>query len=114
MPIEFSNAHYYRIAGRYIFGGDLFIVRGAIYFFPEVDLSDQRSEAAEVMPHGELIMPVLVNLAQQVSLFVSAIDDLSREGMSDEQFRKKLDARTAELKEHRKRKSFAESLPLPT
>src|SRR5690242_8060833 len=98
MPTKFSNTHYYRIAGRYVFGGDLFIVRGAIYFFPEVDLSDQRSEASEFLPHSlSLVMPGLVYLAQTVSLYTSGIDDLSRKGMSDEQFREKADASIGEL-----------------
>src|ERR1044072_2044771 len=106
MPTKFSNAHYYRIAGRYIFGGDLFIVRGAIYFFPEVDLSEQRSQAAECFPHGGgLVVLALANLAQKVSLYTSGTDDLSRKGMSDEQFREKADACIRELKGEWQRKS---------
>lgn len=113
MPIKFSNAHYYRIAGRYTFGGDLFIVRGAIYFFPEVDLSDQRNEVAAVMPHDlGLVVSTAVYLSQKASLFASSTVDLSRRGMSDEQFRKDADARIGELKWTRK--SFGKSLPLPT
>lgn len=115
MPIKFSNAHYYRIAGRYIFGGDLFIVRGAIYFFPEVDLSDQRNHAAEVVPHDwGLIVSTVVYLSQKATLFASGTVDLSRKGMSDEQFRKDADAHIRELKAKRTYKPFAASLPLPT
>jgi hypothetical protein len=115
MPIKFSNAHYYRIAGRYIFGGDLIVVRGAIYFFPEVDLSDQRNHAAEVMPHDwGLIVSTVVYLSQKVTLFASGSVDLSRKGMSDEQFRKDADARIGELKARSTYKPFAQSLPLPT
>jgi len=115
MPTKFTNAHYYRIAGRYIFGGDLIIVHGAIYFFPEVDLSDQRSQAGEFLPHNwRLVMPALVSVTQKVSLYVSGIDDLSRKGVSDQQFREMADARIEELKWHRKHKGFTQCLPLPT
>jgi hypothetical protein len=115
MPVKFNNAHYYRIARRYIFAGDLVIVRGAIYFFPEVDLSDQRNEMAEVLPHDlGLAVSMVVYLAQKVSLLASATVDLSKKGMSDEQFRKDVDARIGELKRIRALRRDAESLPLPT
>jgi hypothetical protein len=115
MPIRFSNTHYYRIAGRYIFSGDLFIVRGAIYFFPEADLSEQRNEAAEAMPHDVgLAVASIIYLAQKVSLFASGTHDLSRDGISEEEFRKTADARINELKWARTWKNFAETLPLPT
>jgi len=45
LPIRFRNVHYYRIAGKYIFAGDLFISRGQLYFFPETDLEEQRTDA---------------------------------------------------------------------
>lgn len=115
MPIKFSNTHYYRIAGRYIFSGDLFIARGAMYFFPEVDLSDQRNEVAETMPHDlGLAVTTLVYLTQKVSLFVSGTRDLSRDGIPDEQFRETADVRINELRWKRSSRSFAETLPLPT
>ena len=115
MPTKFSNAHYYRIAGRYIFSGDLFIVRGTIYFFPEVDLSDQREQAAKFLPHDlGLVAPALVYLVQKLSLYASGTDDLSRKGISDEQFRETADARITKLKWERQHKNFTESLPLPT
>lgn len=115
MPIKFSNAHYYRIAGRYIFSGDLFIVRGTIYFFPEADLSDQRNHPAEVLPHDfGLAIPALVYVVQKLSLYASGTDDLSRNGISDEQFRETANARITKLKWERQHKSFTESLPLPT
>ena len=115
MPTKFSNTHYYRIAGRYIFGGDLFIVREAIYFFPEVDLSDQRNEAELYLPHElSLVASTLVYLAQRMSLYTSGSDDLSKKGLSDEQFRKKADASIWELKGKRMHKSFTDTLPVPT
>jgi len=115
LPTKFSNTHYYRIAGRYIFSGDLVIVRGTIYFFPEVDLSDQRNEIAETMPHQvDLSMTAIIYLVQKVSLFASGANDLARSGISDEQFRATADARISEMKWKRNSKTFAETLPLPT
>jgi hypothetical protein len=115
MPTKFSNVHYYRIARRYIFSGDLVVVRGAIYFFPKADLSDQRTEVAEGFPHDlGAVISVGVYLAQKVSLFASGTDDLSRKGVSDEQFRQEADARIMKLKGERQDKSFSETLPLPT
>jgi hypothetical protein len=114
MPTKFSNAHYYRIAGRYIFSGDLFIVRGAIYFFPEVDLSDQRSKATAAWPRNwSLAVQTIVYIEQKMSLYASSIDDLSRKGISDEQFREGADARIRRLKEARQRHGFATSMPFP-
>jgi hypothetical protein len=113
MPIRFRNVHYYRISGRYTFAGDLFIVRGAIYFFPEVDLARQRSQSAESVPHNfAWAVWMVVYLAQKVSSYVSR-NDLWKEGMSDEQFRVQADAYIEKLKGEWGHKDFAEALPLP-
>jgi hypothetical protein len=45
LPIRFRNINYYRIADKYIFSGDLFITRGTIYYFPEVDLDEQERKS---------------------------------------------------------------------
>jgi hypothetical protein len=47
LPVKFGNVYYYRIAGSYIFAGDLFITRGSLYFFPEIDLEEQRNKTAQ-------------------------------------------------------------------
>jgi len=46
LPIKVRNVYYYRIAGQYIFAGDLYISRRKLYFFPEVDLEEQRAKAS--------------------------------------------------------------------
>lgn len=113
MPVRFRNVHYYRISGRYTFAGDLFISRGCIYYFPEVDLARQRSNAAHAMPHQlTLVAWAAVYLAQRVSSYASR-EGLWEEGISDEQFQKKADAYIEGLKGEWGHKDFAESLPLP-
>jgi hypothetical protein len=113
LPVKLSGVHYYRVAGRYVFAGDLIIARGTIYFFPEVDLQEQRDNAAKHLPHEvALVVLVGVYLLQNLSSYSSCA--LWEEGMSEEQFKKKAEAHIAELKEERSRKGFAESLPLPT
>lgn len=113
LPVKFKNVHYYRISGRYTFAGDLFVSRGAIYFFPEVDLEEQRRRSHEDLPHYFGLAAVLiVYLAQKINPY-SPRYELWEEGMTDEQFRKKADAYMELLKEERRHKSFSE-LPLPT
>lgn len=56
----------------------------------------------------------VVYVTQKVSLYAPGIDDLSRKGISDEQYRGEADARIRQLKEEHQLKSFAESLPVPT
>ena len=114
LPIKLSGVHYYRIARRYIFAGDLFIARGTLYFFPEVDLAEQRSESTRHLPHQlAFLVLVMVYLAQNIKSYASR-NDLWQEGISDDQFKKKADVYIAALKEERRRKGFSETLPLPT
>jgi hypothetical protein len=113
LPVKFRNVHYYRISGRYTFAGDLFVSRGAIYFFPEVDLAEQRRRSFEAVSHHfGLAVFLIVYLAQKINSY-SPRNELWEEGMTDEQFRKKADAYVEVLKEERRHKSFSE-LPLPT
>jgi hypothetical protein len=115
MPTKFSNTHYYRIAGRYTFSGELYVVRGAIYFFPQADLSDQRHQASEPWSYQSgLAVEALMYLFQKISLFASGTQDLSSKGIPDEQFRENANVRIREWKAQRQRQGFAESLPLPT
>jgi hypothetical protein len=114
LPVKFNNVHYYRISGRYIFGGDLFIARRTIYFFPEVDLAEQRTKSSEYLPHRfALIMLAIMYLVQKLGSYASR-NDLWEQGISDEQLQKKADAYIEELKDERRDKVFSESLPLPT
>lgn len=113
LPVKFKNVHYYRIAGRYIFAGDLFVSRGAIYFFPEVDLAEQRNQSFKDVPHHfGLAIFLIVYLSQKINSY-SPRNELWEEGMTDEQFRKKADAYIEVLKEERRHRSFS-TLPLPT
>jgi hypothetical protein len=54
LPVKLRNVYYYRIAGKYIFAGDLFITRDKLYFFPEVDLEEQRAEISNKLPFHDL------------------------------------------------------------
>jgi hypothetical protein len=113
LPVKFRNVHYYRIAGRYTFAGDLYASRGAIYFFPEVDLAEQRNRSFENAPrHFGLAVFLIVYLAQKVNSYTPR-NELWEEGMTDEQFRKRADAYIEVLKEERRQQRFS-ALPLPT
>lgn len=114
LPVKFHNVQYYRISGRYTFAGDLFIARGAIYFFPEVDLAERRRKSLEYVPHHfGLVVLVIVYLVQKMRSYASR-HELLEEGMTDEQFQKRADAYIEALKEERRDKGFSASLPLPT
>ena len=114
LPVRIASTHYYRIAGRYIFAGDLFIARQTIYFFPLVDLAEQRSKALEYAPHHfGLIALAAMYLVQNLNTCAS-LDELWQEGVSDQQFRKKADAYIEKLKERRKAAGSSGELPLPT
>ncbi len=114
LPIKLSGVHYYRIAGRYIFAGDLFIAHGTIYFFPEVDLAEQRERSTRHVPYKlSLLVLVMVYLVQNFKSHVSR-NGLWEEGRPVEKFQKKADAYIEALKEERRQKGFSETLPLPT
>jgi hypothetical protein len=114
LPVNFHNVQYYRISGRYTFAGDLFIARGVIYFFPEVDLAEQRRKRMEYVPHHfGLVVLLIMYLVQKMDSYVTR-KELWEEGISDEQFQKRADAYIEALKVERREKGFSESLPLPT
>ena len=115
LPLMISGVHYYRIAGRYIFAGDLFIARRTIYFFPVVDLEEQREKSAKYLPHHlGLIAVTFTYLLQNMTASYFRRNDLWEEGMSDEQFRKKADAHIEVLKEMRRDEGKTGPLPVPT
>jgi hypothetical protein len=67
LPVKFQNVHYYRVAGHYVFAGDLFIARNNLYFFPEVDLAQEREDVSRVLPHEiALVLVMLMSLGQRV------------------------------------------------
>lgn len=121
LPLMISGVHYYQIAGRYIFAGDLFVTRGTIYFFPMIDLEDQRNRIAKRVPNQlGLFVVVGTYLFQKLSTSYLSSNNLWEEGISDEQFRKKADAYIEAMKEERGDKLLSSTrgdsvlLPLPT
>lgn len=114
LPIRFRNVHYYRIAGRYIFAGDLFITRGNLYFFPEVDLAEQREEIGHVVPHElGLLLAVAVFVAQKIRSYHSRVDFWT-DRMSNEAFEKQAAVYIQDLKFKRQYQQFGKTLPVPT
>lgn len=115
LPTRFRNVHYYRIAGQYIFAGDLFITRGALYFFPEVDLQAQREKVSKHVSHEiALLILAIIYLTQKISGSYFSRIDFWEEGISDEQFQQRARAYIDRLKMKRSTAAFAETLPVPT
>lgn len=113
LPIRFRNVHYYRVAGKYIFAGDLFITRGQLYFFPEVDLERQRDEVRHVFPHElGLVLVSIMYVVQRLGSYNSRVGFWS-DGMSDEEFQTKAMVYIDELKLTHFIHEFG-ALPLPT
>ena len=113
--MKFSNVHYYRVAGKYVFAGDLFIARNNLYFFPEVDMEQQREEIAHAMPHDfAILITVILYLGQRVGGYLSRTK-FWKEGSSDEQFRKEAATYIEMLKAERRQRQheFGTTLPLP-
>jgi hypothetical protein len=115
LPVKFHNVFYYRIAGRYTFAGDLFITRGHLYYFPEVDLAEQVEKAGHVRAHEVgLLAQGVVYLSQRVGVYNSRVD-FWHDGLSDEVFHKSAAAYIDDLKTRRQdQHEFGKSLPLPT
>lgn len=115
LPIKFSNVHYYRVAGKYIYAGDLFITRDNLYFFPEVDMEQQREAVAHVLPYDwALLVTLILYLAQRVRSYPSSTE-FWNEGLSDEEFRKEAATYIQSLRADRllRRHEFGTKLPLP-
>ena len=115
LPVKFNNVHYYRVAGKYVYAGDLFIARNNLYFFPEVDMDQQREEIAQHLPHefGLLITAVLY-VSQRVGGYTSHTE-FWKKGMSEERFRQQAAAYIERLKAERRLRQhqFGTKLPLP-
>lgn len=115
LPARFRNVHYYRIAGKYIFAGDLFITRGALYFFPEIDLEEQREKASKHVTHElALLVTAVIYLTQKFSGSYFSRIDFWEEGIPDEQFQQKAKAYIDKLKWERAIATFSQTLPVPT
>lgn len=112
LPIKFGNVHYYRIAGHYIFGGDLFVARGSLYFFPNVELAQQVEDVGHVSHELALLMHALRFMIQRVGFSMSRIESWE-EGLTDEKFQNEATAYIDRLKEKRRDKASPQTLPLP-
>lgn len=112
--MKFKNVHYYRIAGQYIFGGDLFVTRGSLYFFPEVDLEEQRKERSS---HVSSELALLALAFTWVGQFIGTYPSRTKfweEGMTHDQFQNEAAAYIYKMKLERQDKAFLATLPLPT
>lgn len=115
LPIKIRGVRYYLVSGAYIFAGDLYIARGTIYFFPMVDLEEQRTKSTKHLPHQiGFIVYLITYLLQVFGKSYAPKDNFWEEGMSDEQFRRKADAHIEVLKVERKEKDITNQLPMPS
>ena len=115
LPIRFRNVHYYRVAGKYVYAGDLFIARDNLYFFPEVDMDQQREEIARYLPHDfAILITLLLYVGQRVGGYLSRTEFWEK-GLSDEQFRTEAATYIERLKAERRhgQHQFGTKLPLP-
>lgn len=115
LPIRFRNVHYYRIAGKYIFAGDFFITREHLYFFPEVDLQEQREKASKYLPHEiGLLAAAIIYVCQRVGGSYMSRVDFWQDNLSDQEFQTKAGAYIERLKFGRMYRQFGATMPLPT
>jgi hypothetical protein len=115
LPVKLSNVHYYRVAGKYVYAGDLFVARNNLYFFPELDMDRQREEIGRFLPHDfALVVTLLLYVSQRVGGYPSCTE-FWREGLSDEQFRNEAATYIQKLKMERQLRhhEFGTTLPLP-
>ena len=114
LPIRFRNVHYYRIAGKYCFAGDFFITREAIYFFPEVDLQEQRDKVSHFPLHEfALLGYIILYVMQKFGGSYSSRIEFWQEGLLPEQFEKHASLHIEKLKAKHGYAGFAKALPLP-
>jgi len=115
LPIRFRNVNYYRIAGKYIFAGDLFITRETLYFFPEVDLDEQREKLTRYLPHDyALLVSAVLYVTQKFGGAYVSRTQFWNEGMLPEEFEKYATHHIEHLKAKKTYAGFAKELPLPT
>ena len=115
LPIRFRNINYYRIAGKYIFSGDLFITRGTIYYFPEVDLDEQRKKITDMIPHHglALLASVVLYITHKFGSIYLSRTKFWNDRLLPEEFEKHAAHHIAHLKAEKARAAFAEALPVP-
>lgn len=115
LPVKFNNVHYYRVAGKYVYAGDLFIARNNLYFFPEVDMDRQREEITHYLPHElGILVTVGLYISQRVGGYASRTEFWNK-GMSDERFRQQAAIYIERMRGERRLRhhQFGTLLPLP-
>jgi len=114
LPIRVRNVNYYRIAGKYIFSGDLFITRNTIYFFPEVDLEEQRERISHHLPHDFAVFVwVVLYITQKFGGAYLSRTKFWKEGLLPEEFEKHAAVYIDHLKAEKAYAAFAKALPVP-
>ena len=114
LPVRIRNVHYYRIAGHYTFAGDLFIARGSLYFFPEIDLEEQRKKVSgHVSNEFTLLLRAFTFAGQRVTAYTSHTD-FWQDNLPPDIFQNEAAAYIYRLKLERLDETFSSTLPLPT
>ena len=109
LPITIKSVRYYLITGQYAFSGDLVITRGAIYFFPDKDLEQERiDKAVKKYAQSKQPEPRTKYLAQLRKT------GFWQEGDGGMALQKRLDEHIAWLKETQPAEMFSSSLPIPS
>ena len=127
-PTCVTNTKYYKISGKYTYGGELVITRGVLYFFPFADLEEERQQRNGILllcrvafrPAYLLALLILLPVQLLSGLFRQAPISRSRlvkekvwdESDSNETLQRKLDCRISEVKE--KKLLSSSSLPVPS
>jgi hypothetical protein len=114
LPIKLRNVHYYRIAGKYIFAGDLFISRDKLFFFPEIDLEEQRAEIARYMPHNLAMAVELVLYVSQKFGTYSSSTRFWNDRLSNEQFQLAANQSVEQKTSAKRSDTSGTVLPAPT
>jgi hypothetical protein len=97
-----------------MFAGDLFIARGSLYFFPEIDLEEQRKKVSgHVSNEFTLLLRAFKFAGQQVAAYTSHTD-FWQDNLPPEIFQNEAAAYIYKLKLERLDETFSPTLPLPT
>jgi hypothetical protein len=115
LPIKLRNVYYYRIAGKYIFAGDLFISRDRLHFFPEVDLEEQRAKVANQMPLHDLVIlaEIVMYVSQKFGSYTSSTA-FWNPNLPNDQFQSYATMYVEQKKSEKKSDRSGKLLPVPT
>ena len=120
----------YKVAGSYVYRGDLIVTREAIFYFPHTDLRKKWEQQPQAGEGFGMLGPIGKGFGSAVDGAVSSLEgetislfdqpsptlDLTRvwsESKSVEELQSTLDAYFAELKEHGSRVKSSSDLPTP-